>query len=131
MLAESLSSAPAFSQSALGWLVFVALVATAGSVIPMLAWILRRRLPASRRDPIPLDPVAFGTSPKIGRSPRHAVIQHRTLMLAVFIALLAMILLPGIAMLRSLGVTGLQAMIALVLPTLLVALHARPRNTAR
>ena len=45
-----------------------------------------------------------------------------------FIAVLALLVVCGITALRGLGVSGLQVAIGLVLPTLLVALHARQRN---
>jgi hypothetical protein len=136
MLAESLSSAsavtqPAGSASILAWIVFVALVVLGAAAIPFLARLLRRGLHASRRDSVPLEPVVFGYSPRARRSPRHAVRQHRTLMTTGFIAVLSLVVLTGIAALQSLGVSGLQVAIALVLPSLLVALHARQRNLQR
>ncbi len=129
MLAESLSRS--VSSAALGWLVFVVLIVTSAAVVPLAAWLLRRRLPLARRAPIPLQAVVFGTSQQARRSPRHAVLPHRTLVMAVLVAVLALFLLPGIVALRELGVAGLQTAIALVLPTLLVVLHARRRNESR
>ena len=126
MLAES-----PFISSPLAWLVFVTLVVASAAAIPCLAWVVRRQLPLARRVPIPLEPIVFGFSPKARRSPRHAVLQHRSLMATAFIAVLALFLLPGIAAVRGLGVVGLQAAIGLVLPTLLVVLHARQRNALR
>ncbi len=136
MLAESLSfSAEAASaeiaRSALAWLVFVALAGMTATALPLLAWFLRRRLPEARRLPVALEPVAFGTSQKSLHSPRHAVLQHRTLMTTVLIALLALLVLPGLAALRMLGLTALQVAIGLVLPTFVVALHARQRDATR
>jgi hypothetical protein len=129
MLAESLVLSD--SSSMLAWLVFVALVIASAAAIPSCAWILRRRLPLARRASIPLEPVVFGSSPKSLRSPRHAVLQHRRLMTTTFVAVLTVFLLPGIIAIRALGVAGLQVAIGLVLPTLLVALHARQRDTVR
>jgi len=129
MLAESLVLSD--SSSVLAWLVFVALVVLSAAAIPLCAWFLRRRLPLARRASIQLEPVAFGSSPKSLRSPRHAVLQHRTLMTTTFVAVLTVFLLPGIIAIRALGVAGLQVAIGLVLPTLLVALHARQRDTVR
>jgi hypothetical protein len=129
MLAESLSMSG--SSTLLAWLVFVALVVASAAAIPLGAWVLRRRLPLARRDSIPLEPVVFGISAKTRRSPRHAVLQHRTLMTTTLIAVLTLFLLPGIIAIRGLGVSGLQVAIGLVLPTLLVALHARQRNGVR
>lgn len=131
MLADSLSSTSQVSQSAPGWLVFAVLLATATAVIPCLAWALRRRLPVAARNPILLEPVDFGRSQLARRSPRHAVLLHRTLMLAAFIAVLAVVLLPAVAGLRARGAAGLELAIALVFPTLLVALHARQREARR
>ena len=113
------------------WLVFTALLVAASSAVPFLARCLRRRLPAVRRAPIPLEPVVFGHSPKARRSPRHAVRPHRTVMTTGFIAVLSLVVLTGIAALQTLGVAGLQVAIGLALPTLLVALHARQRNLQR
>jgi hypothetical protein len=136
MLAESLSSAPAVPASTasavvLAWLVFLALVVTSASAIPLLAWILRRRLPIAQRDRVAIEGVIFGTSQKARQSPRHAVLQHRTILATAFIATLALLLVPGIAALRGLGSSGLQVAIGLVVPTLLVALHARQRDPVR
>jgi hypothetical protein len=133
MLAESLSSASAVSivpgsAAVLAWLVFLSLVLASAAAIPLLAAILRSRIPEARRERAPLAPVVFGTSLKTRRSPRHAVLQHRTVMTTGFIAVLALFAICGIAALRGLGISGLQVAIALVLPTLLVALHARQRN---
>jgi len=123
MLAESL-----LSDSVMAWLVFVALLLVSVGAIPLLARALRRRLPVDRRQPISLEPVSYGDSPKARRSPRQAIRAHRTLMMTLHMALLALVVLPGLAALRSLGLTGLQVAIAFVLPALLVAFHARRRN---
>ena len=128
MLAESPFSSSPLSSTALAWFVFVASVALSAGAIPLVAWALRRRLPSARRRPIPLEAVVFGVSPKTRRSSRHAILQHRLLMTRGLVAVLALFLLPGIIALRGLGVAGLQVAVALVVPTLLVALHARRRN---
>jgi hypothetical protein len=52
-------------------------------------------------------------------------------MTSVLVAVLVVFLVPGVVAVRVLGVSGLQVAIALVLPTLLVVLHARQRNLAR
>jgi hypothetical protein len=129
MLAESLLLSD--SSPLLAWLFFVALIVASAAAIPLAAWFLRRRVPELQRGSIPLEPVAFGSSPKSQRSPRHAALQHRTLMTTAFIAVLTLFLLPGIVAIRVLGASGLQVAFALVLPTLLVALHARQRNAVR
>ncbi len=131
MLAESPFSSFLLSSSLLAWWVFVTLILASAAAIPLVAWGLRRRLPPSRRVPIPLEAVVFGSSQKARRSPRHAILQHRTLMTTSFVAVLALFLLPGLVALRGLGVPGLQVAIGLVVPTLLVALHAHQRNAVR
>lgn len=129
MLAESLSLSD--SSPLLAWLFFIALIVASAASIPLAAWFLRRRLPEVRRGAVPLEQVSFGSSPKSQRSPRHSVLQHRTLMTTAFIAVLALFLLPGIVAIRVLGVPGLQVGFGLVLPTLLVVLHARKRSALR
>ncbi len=132
MLAESLSmSVPAASSSVHVWWIFVVLVVGTLGAIPFAAWIVRRGLPVERRVAVRVEPVVFGTSQKTRRSPRHAVLQHRSLVLSIFAAVLVLFLLPGIVALRVLGVPGLQVAISLVVPTLMVALHARQRNATR
>jgi len=115
----------------LGWLALVVLVFVGASLIPLAARLLHRGLPESRREPIELSPIVFGYSPQARRSPRHAVRQHRTLMMTGFILVLSLVVLTGIAALQQLGLPGLQVAIGLALPTLLVALHARQRNLQR
>ena len=82
-------------------------------------------------DSIPLEPVRFGISQETRRSPRHAVLLHRTLLTTALIAVLGCFLLPGIVAIRGLGVSGLQVTIGLVLPTRLGAFHARQRTVGR
>jgi len=134
MLAESLSLSAlpaAISESALAWLAFVALAGASAAALPLLAWFLRRQLPAAQRTQRRLEPVTFGRSPKSLHSPRHSVLQHRTLMTTVLVCVLAVLVLPGLIALRSLGVSALQVAIGLVLPTFVVALHARQRDSTR
>jgi hypothetical protein len=126
MLAESL-----FSESAVAWLVFVFLMLTSVGALPIAARAIRKRLPPVHREPIALEPVSFGDSPRARRSPRHAIRAHRTLLTTFLLSLLALVLLPGIASLRAVGPAGLEVAIALVLPTLLVAFHARRRDRPR
>jgi hypothetical protein len=133
MLAESLLRT---ISSSLAWLIFVTLVLASASAIPLAAWFVRRRLTSSRGassqgQKIALETVRFGTSQKARRSPRHAVAQHRVLMTSVLVAVLVMFVLPGVVSLPILGVQGLQVGLALVVPTLLIVLHARQRNLAR
>jgi hypothetical protein len=135
MLAESLSFPFAFSaeiaETAFAWLVFVAFAGATAVAVPLLAWFLRRRLPEARRIRAPLDPVVFGASQKSLHSPRHAVLQHRTLMTMVLVCLLALLVLPALGALQTLGPSALQVAIGLVLPTFVVALHARQRDSTR
>ncbi len=58
-------------------------------------------------------------------------LQHRSLVLSALAAVLVLFLLPGIVALRGLGLHGLQVAIGLVVPTLMVVLHARQRNAPR
>ena len=114
----------------IAWLLLVTIVLLAAAAVPWAAAGLRRGLPGARREPIPLEPVAFGDSPFARRSPRHAVRLHRTVVTSGFVAVLSLVVLTGIAALRTLGAPGLQVAVALVLPVLLVALHARQRSRA-
>jgi len=78
-----------------------------------------------------LEPVDFGTSQKSLHSPRHALLQHRTLITTSVVCLLALLVLPELAALRTLGLSALQTTIGLVLPTFVVVLHARQRDSSR
>lgn len=131
MLAEPLTSSPEISEIALAWLVFATLLACLAAGVPFIAWLLRRWLPDRERASIPLEPVAFGFSQKVRRSPRQPVLQHRTLMAAAFIGLLGLLVLPVLPVLEVLGVGAVQVTMAVVLPTLVVALHARQRDANR
>lgn len=137
MLAESLPSMienvdPAVATfPPLGWLVLLILIVGSAAATPVFVWLIRRQLPASRRRPIDLEPVAFGSSPKSLRSPRQAVLQHRTLVTTALVCVLAILVLPGVSVIRTLGLSALQVSIGLVLPTFVVALHARQRNSSR
>jgi len=122
MLADSLSP------SAIGFLVFVLLLLAGVGAIPLAAGLLRLWLPSGRREPQPVEPVRFGASQRTQRSPRHAILLHRSLLTTAFIVLIAILLVPCLVALRALGVEGLQVAIALALPTLLVTLHARRRS---
>ncbi|MEO2106951.1 MAG: hypothetical protein ABGZ36_15055, partial [Actinomycetota bacterium] len=79
--------------------------------VPVIAWLIRRWLPVAGRRPLELEPVSFGTSPKSRRSPRHAILQHRTLMATALICVLAILILPGISAIQSLGLPALQVSI--------------------
>jgi hypothetical protein len=137
MLAESLPSIiekmdpGTASSSPLGWLAFLILIIGCAAVTPGLVWLIRRQLPASARRPIALEPVAFGSSAKSLRSPRQAVLQHRTLITTALFCVLAVLVLPGVSVIRTLGLSALQVAIGLVLPTFVVALHAHRRESSR
>ena len=131
MLAESLSLFTEISEAALAWSAFVVLSGACAAVLPTMAWLLRRRLPAARSSPVALPQVSFGSTQKSLHSPRHAVLQHRTLMTTVLVCVLAVLVLPGLSALRSLGISVLQVGIGLVLPAFVVALHARQRDSTR
>jgi len=137
MLAESFPSMiekvdPATASFApLGWLTLLVLILVCAITTPALVWVIRRQLPASARHPIDLEPVAFGSSLKSLRSPRQAVLQHRTLITTALVCVLAILVLPGVSAIRMLGLSALQVSIGLVLPTFVVALHARQRESSR
>ncbi|MEM9175718.1 MAG: hypothetical protein AAGC67_10825 [Myxococcota bacterium] len=94
------------------------------AAVPLAAAGLRRALPAERGATVPVDEVEFGVSQKARRSPRHAVLLHRGLLGAFFMALVALALVPAAVALRSLGIGVFQTALWLVLPTLLVVVHA-------
>jgi hypothetical protein len=114
-------------------LLFVGLLIAAAAVVPMLAAGVRSRLRAgrsSRRNQV-LAPARYGFSPRSRRSPRHAVLLHRGLVGAVFMALLALFLIPAASSLSELGVSVIPVAFTFVLPTLLVTLHTRRRSLRR
>jgi hypothetical protein len=114
--------------SAVGWVVFVLLIGIAVLGVPLAAALIRRGLPARARAKRAVAPMSFGSSQKVSRSPRHAVLLHRSLIVTLFIALVVFLLIPGVLAIRALGVSAIQTGLALVLPTLLVTLHARRRG---
>jgi len=115
--------------SADGLSLFVALLLGLTASVPLIAGLLRRRLPVRPDSTRALEPVSFGSSQRAHRSPRHAVLLHRGLMGAVFMALVALFLVPAAAALGTLGARVIPAAIAFALPMLLVTLHARRRST--
>lgn len=125
-LLEKSVSAP--TASATGWITFVFLIGVAVLGVPLLAALVRRGLPARLRARPPSPPMTFGRSQKVSRSPRHAVLLHRSLIVCLFIALCVFLLVPGVLSIRVLGVSTIRVGLALVLPTLLVTLHARRRG---
>ena len=94
-------------------------------LVPASAAVLRRALPPRSGLSPRLEPVHFGQSPKVRRSPRHAVLLHRALMSGFFVAVIGLSLLPAAVALREVGATLISGALAFVLPTLLVTLHAR------
>lgn len=133
MVAESssleISASMASGQpAAMGWAVFVLLVGITVIGVPIVAARIRRGLPARARVPRTVTPMNFGSSQKVRRSPRHAVLLHRSLIVTLFLTLVVFLLVPGVLAIRALGVSGIQVGLALVLPTLLVTLHARRRG---
>lgn len=109
-------------------LVSIAMLAS----VPALAACLRSALPprrawhesGPRAKPVRVEEVVFGGSQKARRSPRHAVLLHRALLGAYFMAVAALMLVPAALALRSLGPAVVSAALWLVLPVLLVTLHA-------
>ena len=114
-----------------GFLLFVGLTLGAALWVPVLAWCLRKHLPVRRGVSEPLETLSFGSSQKGRRSPRHAILLHRGLIGAFFMALVALFLVPAAASLSLLGISAIPTALAFVLPTLLVTLHARRRSTEK
>lgn len=124
------AQAPALpGEVALAWLCFVALLALALVAIPVAAALVRLGLPGSERSLRPVEPIAFGHSPHAQRSPRQPVRLHRTLLATALLTLPALLLLLGVGVIRGAGVAAVRSALALVLPMLVVTLHARRRST--
>lgn len=113
---------------ALAWLCFVALLALALVAIPVAAGLVRLGLPRSARLLRSVEPIAFSHSPHAQRSPRQPVRLHRTLLATALLALPALLLLLGVGVIRGEGVAAVRSALALVLPALVVTLHARRRS---
>ncbi len=126
--ATPVASAASSADAVLGWLCFLGLLGLAVAAIPLAASAIRRGLPAAQRRPLMVEPIAFGHSPRAQGSPRQPVRMHRTLLAAAFLALPSLLLLLGAPAFRSRGVAALEGALALVLPCLLVTLHARRRS---
>jgi len=124
-LGAPVAGTPSLAGLAIGWLLLLFILASASVWPALLAAILRRRLPPDPRLETALEPVAFGHSPRVLRAPRHAVSLHRSLVTSVCVIGLGLVLIAWAAASRSLGLGGLVVAILFVLPTLLVALHAR------
>ena len=107
---------------------FVLGVLLAALVVPLVAGLVRRGLPRTRRDPAPLDEVEFGVSQRARRSPRHAVLLHRGLVGSFFMLLVAFAVLPAATALVAVGPSIVPAVFAFVLPSLVVGLHVRARG---
>jgi hypothetical protein len=95
---------------------------------PLVAGAFRSGLAERRRASRVLEPVAFGPSPRVRRSPRHAVLRHRGLLASFFTALVALALLPAAIGLGALGRPLIPIALAFAMPALLVTLHARRRG---
>jgi len=113
---------------AIAWLAFLGLLAGALVAIPAASWVVRRGLSRAARARVPVEPIAFGHSPRAQRSPRQPVRLHRTLLATALLTLPALLLLLGVGALRREGIGALEGALALVLPSLLVTLHARRRS---
>ena len=125
------SPVPEPAAALFAWLVFCLLLVSGVAAMPVLARLVGRALPERSRGRLTLPPVRFGDSQKTQRSPRHAVLLHRVLLSTLVTCVLAMLLIPGITALPSLGVEGLQVALALVVPGVFVMLHARRRGPRR
>lgn len=126
--ANPVVSTASSAEAVLGWLCFLVLLGLALALIPLAAAAIRRALPAAARRPVPVEPIAFGHSPRVQGSPRQPVRMHRTLLAAAVLALPALLLLLGAPAFPGLGVAALEGALALALPCLLVTLHARRRS---
>ena len=116
-----------------GWLAFVALIVTSAALGPVIAALLRRRIPARRSSPQPraLPPIRLGQSRRATRSPRHAVARHRSFLTSSFVTSIGLVLLAFAAAGQVLDLAGLLIAILLVVPTLVVSLHSRRHNLRR
>lgn len=115
----------------MGWLAFVLLVMVGASIVPSLAWLLRRGLPDRRRRRRAVPPLRLGQSPRARRSPRHAVTAHRTFLTGTTMTGISLVLIPFVGALPKLDVSHLVVAVAFVVPALVVALHSRRRDTRR
>ncbi len=113
----------------MGWLVFVGLVMVGASVIPAVASLLRRQLPDRRSAKRQVRPLRLGQSPKTRRSPRHAVAAHRTFLTGMTMTAISLVIIPFVAALTKLHTTGLLIAIAFVVPSLVVVMHSRRRDS--
>ena len=115
----------------MGWVVFVGLVLSAASFVPLVTWVLRRRLPDRRRAIRRLPPLRLGRSERTRRSPRQAVGAHRTFLTGTMMTGISLMLIPFASALGELNRTGLLVAIAFVVPSLVVAVHSRRRDLGR
>jgi hypothetical protein len=115
----------------MGWLAFVAVVLLGASLVPLAAFVIRRRLPVERRETRSLPPLRLGQSPKTRRSPRHAVAAHRTFLAATIMTGISLVLIPFVGALRDLDLSGLLVAIAFAAPSLVVIVHSRRRDVRK
>ena len=112
----------------MGWLAFVSLVMVGASVVPLVANILRRRLPERRNLRARVPSLRLGRSPNTRRSPRHAVAAHRTFLTGTTMTGISLVLIPFVGALGDLDLSGLLVAFAFAAPSLVVALHSRRRD---
>lgn len=130
MTDPSLAPPAPTAEIALAWAGFVGLLALALVAIPASAALVRRLRPRPRRPRILLESFAYAFSARAQRSPRQPVRMHRTLLATALLALPALLVLLGVGVVRSDGLAAVEGALALVLPILLVTLHARRRSVA-
>jgi hypothetical protein len=111
-----------------GWLAFVVLVLASAGIVPLGAALLRRRLPDRLGLARHVSPLRLGQSPKTRRSPRHAVAAHRTFLTGTSMTSISLVLIPFVAALGVLDLSGLLIATAFVCPSLIVILHSRRRD---
>jgi len=115
----------------MGWLAFVGLILTSAAIPPVFAILLRRRIPDRRSARRIVPALRLGQSPKTRRSPRQAVAAHRTFLTGTSMTAISLVLIPFVAALAAVDLSGLLVAIGFVIPSLVVVLHSRRRDLAR
>jgi len=115
----------------MGWLAFVGLILASSAILPLVAIGVRRQIPARRRGPRSVPALRLGHSPKTRRAPRQAVAAHRTVLIGTSMTAIGLVLIPFVAALPAVDLTGLLVAIGFVVPALIVVLHSRRRDLGR
>ena len=124
----------------LGWLILIGLLLVCAIALPLIARLVRARLPqrggaaapalrrGDRRAGVFLGPLRLGFSQKTRRARRHAVSAHRSFLTGLFSAAMGLVLIAFVPALVRLREGGVLVAVAFVLPTLIVAWHSRRRD---